>query len=96
MAGALPIVSEAEPYRPWFGRVPVAASPDDFVELVQWAYEHRAEVREQAATARAYVLSERTIEESVGRWREACGPASARQSRAGARQSPAVSGGLVR
>jgi hypothetical protein len=54
------------------GRVPFARSAADFVELVQWAVGNRHEVKRMAAEARDYVLSERTIEQSVGAWRAAC------------------------
>jgi glycosyltransferase involved in cell wall biosynthesis len=73
MMGVLPICSDVEPYEPWRGGpMPLARDADDFLELVRWCVTHRDEVRALAHEAREYVLRERTIENNIHRWREAC------------------------
>lgn len=74
MAGALPIVSNTVPYEPWLERVPVATTAKEFLKAVKWAVANRDGVRELAAQAKAYVTSERTIEQSIDTWKEAVGP----------------------
>lgn len=75
MAGAMPVVTDFEPYAPWLAgagqRCQVAATPDDWAETVRWCVEHRDAVRQMGEQAREYVLAERTIEDSAGRWIEA-------------------------
>jgi len=74
MAGAWPIVSSAEPYKPWHDRTMVATTAKDWETALRWVVRNREKVPQLAAEARDYVLSERTIEKNVGAWKEAvCG-----------------------
>ena len=77
-AGALPICSATANYAAWQDRfTPSPSTPAEWLEAVQWAVANRDEVRELAAEARAYVLAERSIDRTIGLWREACAePAS--------------------
>jgi hypothetical protein len=70
-AGALPIVSDSPVYDAWRGIVPMAKTPTDFVELVRWAATHRDEVRSQARSLWQRVSATRTIDQTIGLWREA-------------------------
>jgi hypothetical protein len=70
---ALPICSRSRVYAEWEGRVPIAETPAEFLEHVQWAVTHRDEVREQAAAAHEYVLAERTIASNAWWWEQALG-----------------------
>ena len=73
-AGALPIMSGQPPYDEWrdkpFGRF--AANGKDFEEQIRWAVRNQDKVRELAAQAKSYVLSERLIQNEVPRWETAC------------------------
>jgi hypothetical protein len=72
MAGALPIVSKVEPFRPWFDQpCLVAETEKDFRRHIKWCVTHRDEVKQLAAEAKQYVLSERLIEQNIHKWREA-------------------------
>jgi hypothetical protein len=73
MAEALPVVTRGPVYADWEGRVPMAETPADFLEIVQWAVAHRDEVRERAAAVREYMLRERTIAGNAWRWEQALG-----------------------
>lgn len=72
MAGALPVFSREEPYRPWFDRNGIGCSTEkDFLKAVKWCVKNRDEVRAKSAEAKRYVLAERTIAKSIDKWREA-------------------------
>lgn len=71
MAGAWPIVASAEPYKPWHDRTMTCSSAKDWQRALRWVVLHRDEISQLAAEARDYVLSERTIGDSVHLWREA-------------------------
>ena len=74
MAGAMPIVSRAEPYRGWWEHeMPAlsAANPKEFLRQVQWAVANRDEVKRIAYEARLHVLHHRTIDKNAWRWEEA-------------------------
>jgi hypothetical protein len=85
MVAALPIVSEGIVYADWGapyvegrkGPALVAESAEGFCSRLAWAVENRDEVRALGQEARDYVLSERTIENTIELWRGAC-PAPAR------------------
>jgi Glycosyl transferases group 1 len=72
MAGALPIVSDAQNYDAWRD-TPVLFARDagEFLEHVRWACAHPDEVRERAAAVRTAVLERRTIEQTAPLWRAA-------------------------
>lgn len=72
MAGALPIVSDAQPYEGW-ENTPVLFARDngEFLEHVRWAACHRNEVRERAAAVREIVLRDRAMPDAVAPWRAA-------------------------
>ena len=46
---------------------------DEFLEAVQWSVSNRDEVEAISASAREYVLAERSISVAVDKWREALG-----------------------
>jgi glycosyltransferase involved in cell wall biosynthesis len=80
MAGALPIVQQHESFSPWLAEgvdeperatCLVAKDSEEFLENVQWCYEHRDDVKVMAENAKQYVLRERTIQNNVWRWQEA-------------------------
>jgi hypothetical protein len=72
MAGAVPVVSRTEPYRPWWdGPAMVAETPKDYLKAVKYLAAHRDEARDMAAKAREYVLAERAFPAAVEPWREA-------------------------
>lgn len=71
MAGAWPIVSSATPYTPWRERTTVCSTEKDWEQALKWVVQHRDEVPALAAEAKAYVLADRTIDKSIGAWREA-------------------------
>jgi hypothetical protein len=77
-AGVLPIVSDHPIYAEWRGLVPMARSPEEFVELTRWAVEHPDEVRSKAAELWQRVLETRAIETTIGRWRDAVASTQAR------------------
>ena len=73
MGGACSIVSETEPYRPWFDKPAyVAKQPWDYTRLLKHLVRNRDEVAETARLAREYVLAERDIRQHVHKWRDAC------------------------
>jgi hypothetical protein len=71
MSGALPIISDARCYAEWREVLPVARDAAEFLDLVQWAASHPAEVRARRAALREHVLATRTIETEVEAWRAA-------------------------
>lgn len=76
MAGAAVVVSKTEPYRPWWGQDEppclVADGTAGFMKAIRTLVHNRSLVRELAQAGKEYVLSERTIEKNIWRWREAC------------------------
>lgn len=74
MAGALPIVSEVEPYRPWFDRTYTARNEWDWRRIVKHLVRNRDEIKTLAEKAREYVLAERTIQGNISKWRDAVEP----------------------
>ena len=73
MAGVLPLLEDAPPYSPWKaqGWPFMASSEAEWGDLIQDVVANRGEVKAQAAAAKAYVLSERTIAANIHKWREA-------------------------
>lgn len=74
MAGALPLVSRTEPYRPWWDGIGweyTAQTPAEWEELIRHVVRNPEIAKADVATAREYVLSERTIAANIHRWREA-------------------------
>lgn len=71
MTGALPIVSHVEPYRAFGGDHMSCESPRDWQRALRWCVNNLDGVREMARSAREYVLEERTIQSSIGLWKEA-------------------------
>lgn len=74
MGGACSVVSKTEPYRPWWnGEAPgyVASTRKDYIKVLKHLVAHRDEVRQTAALARAYAVTERNIVTEIERWREA-------------------------
>ena len=72
MAGAMAIVSATEPYRHW-ADLPclVASKPKDWLRAIKEVVANRDEVKRIAGEARAYVMAERTITDTVEEWHEA-------------------------
>jgi len=71
MVGAWPIVSTAAPYAEWQHRTMTCTTAKDWEHALRWVVRHRDEIPALAAGTRNYVLSERTIDHSIGRWKEA-------------------------
>lgn len=73
MAGALPIVHDAEPYEDWthMENCLKAQSSTDYLNQVKWAMSHRDEAKQLAAEAKKWVMLNRNIRNQVGVWREA-------------------------
>lgn len=71
MAGALPIVSDVLPYQAWRDRT-IRCEDGAWGKAFRWCLTHRDEIPKLAQEAKDYVLSERTIDQSVHIWREAC------------------------
>lgn len=72
MAGAVPVVSTALPYKPWNDMGWLSAGDGlQFTRLVKDLVKNREDVKELAAQAKEYVLGERTISHSIGLWKEA-------------------------
>lgn len=72
MAGALPIVSQVEPYRAWIGGPGLsAATKQDFTKLVKWCVANQDEVKRLARECKDHVLRERTIHTNVWKWQTA-------------------------
>jgi hypothetical protein len=68
MSGALPIVSDAIPFKDWKNTmVPLAADNRGFEEHVRWAIQNPDERYARLAELQAYVLKERT--HTANRWR---------------------------
>jgi len=74
LAGAAVIASHAEPFIDWQAYAAIVQSADEFFEAVQWSVSNQDEVEAVAASAREYVLAERSISVAVTRWREVLTP----------------------
>lgn len=71
--GALPVMSDVEPYRPWKNKPGVfCATAKDWEKALRWCVFSRDEVRAAASEAREYVMAERVIQKAVRGWAEAC------------------------
>lgn len=70
MAGAMPLVQASESYKGWGY---AAKSSGDWEELIRHVVQHRDVISQRAAEAKKYVLTYRTIDQTVDRWREAIG-----------------------
>ena len=76
MAGACAVVSETEPFRPWWtGEAPgySATTPSEFLNVVKHLVGNREEVRQTATLARGYALEHRNIRHTISEWRDAVG-----------------------
>jgi hypothetical protein len=74
MAGALPILHDAAPYDPWhdIGWDWMCSTESDWMEAIQHAVRMGKDaVALEAAKAKEYVLTERTIQTSIHNWRDA-------------------------
>ncbi len=72
MAGLLPLMSRAEPFRPWFDVAPdLVCDADDWVPAIKWAVKNQDDVRTRAAEIKAHILAERTIHSTIHLWKEA-------------------------
>jgi glycosyltransferase involved in cell wall biosynthesis len=77
MAGAMPVMSPTESYKPWFHLngdaclFPEENTPRGWLEVVKEIVDNRDMVRETAKAAHEYVLAERTIAKNVHLWRKA-------------------------
>jgi hypothetical protein len=73
MAGVMPILQDAPPYSPWAyqGWEWMPKTEADWMEQIQHIVKNRDLVPTLAASARDYVLRERTIEKNIHYWREA-------------------------
>jgi hypothetical protein len=73
MAGAMPILQDSEPFRPWkdAGWEWMAKTEQDWVDVIHDVVAMRDEVPMLARDAKQYVLSERTIQDNVHHWKEA-------------------------
>lgn len=76
LGGAMAIVSPADPFKEWtktdLVRTVKVNTQTGFRRELQWAVEHRDEVRDIARACRDRVLETRTIEGNIWRWRAAC------------------------
>lgn len=75
MAGAMPILARAEPYRPWWSRGYewIAQTEDEWSEVIRHVVRNREIVKDEAAKAKAWVLENRTIQKNIHLWKEAIG-----------------------
>lgn len=79
MAGACPVVSDEPPYATWGrGEVLKARDGKEFTEHVLRLCADPQEARERARTLRGYVEEERSIERTIGLWRDVLDPAEGR------------------
>lgn len=73
MGGAMPFVQAEEPYHEWrdveFARM--CATPSEWTDAIKWAVRNRDEVRARAKQARDHVLTHRTFNTEIERWRNA-------------------------
>jgi glycosyltransferase involved in cell wall biosynthesis len=74
MAGVMPIMQDAPPYRPWKDEWSwewMARTEDDWMELIQDIVKNRDLVPGLAASAKGYVTRLRTIQGNIHHWRAA-------------------------
>lgn len=73
MAGALTIAQRLAPYEEWFEGKPclTASTAGEYVDHVRWCVRNQDAARELGREARELVLSTRTIQAEIPRWREA-------------------------
>jgi len=74
MAGVLPIVARTEAYAPWWrdlGWEYVAQTENEWQEIIRHLVKNYDEVVSAAAAAKKYVITQRTIYDEIGAWREA-------------------------
>lgn len=72
MGGALPILSDVEPYHWWHDKPALMAKDAKaFYHHVKWAVANQDEARALAREAKQLVLKERTIQANAWRWQEA-------------------------
>jgi hypothetical protein len=70
MAGACPLMQQAEPYGPWKHMFPDLMI-EDWEDAIRYCVKNQDECRDYAKMAKTYVLRERTIEKNVHLWKEA-------------------------
>ena len=73
MAGVMPVMQDAEPFRPWaeIGWPYMPSTEAEWGDVIQTVVRDRDRVKGTAALAKAYVLRERTIEKNIDAWRSA-------------------------
>lgn len=72
MGGALPIVSDVQPYQWWHDKPAlIARDAKAFFHHVKWAVKNQDQARAMAREAKQLVLKERTIQANAWRWQEA-------------------------
>lgn len=74
MAGVLPVLGESVPYEDWFDRFPEFVVPFNesaWLDKIKWIVKNRDLVKDVAETWKDIVLSERTVEGNIDKWREA-------------------------
>ena len=74
MAGVLPLMSEEEPYRPWFRDWPeLVVKKDDWEEVIRHYCQNRDTVPRLAQETREWTIANRSIEHTIDLWKEALG-----------------------
>lgn len=71
MTGAFPVVSDVIPYADFHGPTLRCRTGKDWERAIRWCVQNQDEVRALGQQAREFVLAERTIDKSIGAWREA-------------------------
>lgn len=71
MAGVCPLMSRAEPHRYWSDWEPLIVEDDEWEERIRWFVNNQDEARYLAEAAKSHVLETRSIEQSIGLWKEA-------------------------
>lgn len=72
LAGVLPIVQKAPPYKDWLDVVPSAGTEKEWVSQVKWACSASLEELTEAwERAYAFVLENKLISQHIEKWREA-------------------------
>jgi hypothetical protein len=73
MAGAVTVAQRLDPYEAWFDS-PVAftaSTSKEWADRIRWCVRNQDEARAMGLRARELVLSTRTIQSEIVRWREA-------------------------
>jgi hypothetical protein len=74
MAGVLPLASREVPFEPWFEDWPGLVLEDgEWLDRIKFWVGNRDGVAELAGRVREWVLSRRSIEQTIPLWREALG-----------------------